>query len=85
MEMKGKYLVTVILLVGALSVGMCSNGWIRAHATYYGVNDSPASLGKESIIYHSFNTFVCYFKFFVYQKPFPLNNFISMYRRSLWV
>ncbi|CAF2101248.1 hypothetical protein BRARA_E02601 [Brassica rapa] len=45
MEMKGKYLVTVILLVGTLSVGMCSNGWIRAHATYYGVNDSPASLG----------------------------------------
>ncbi|XP_010502882.2 PREDICTED: expansin-A12 [Camelina sativa] len=45
LEMKGKYLVAVILLVGTLSVGMCSNGWIRAHATYYGVNDSPASLG----------------------------------------
>ncbi|CAL9220940.1 unnamed protein product [Arabidopsis halleri] len=45
MDMKGKYLVTAILLVGTLSVGMCSNGWIRAHATYYGVNDSPASLG----------------------------------------
>lgn len=50
MEMKGIYLVTVIFLVGTLSVGMCSNGWIRAHATYYGVNDSPASLGKKSFI-----------------------------------
>lgn len=46
--MKGQYLVTVILLVSTLSVGMCSSGWIRAHATFYGVNDSPASLGKKS-------------------------------------
>lgn len=49
MDMKGKHLVTVILLVGTLSVGMCSRGWIKAHATFYGVNDSPASLGKYSI------------------------------------
>lgn len=61
MDMKGTYLVTVILLVSTLSVGMCSNGWIRAHATYYGVNDSPASLGKKAIKL-LFNIRFCYFK-----------------------
>lgn len=80
MGMKGKYLVTIILLVSTLSVGMCSNRWIRAHATFYGVNDSPASLGKKSILLML--NFVLITNFF-----FLSNLYVDEYvhRRSLWV
>ncbi|XP_010545824.1 PREDICTED: expansin-A12 [Tarenaya hassleriana] len=44
MDIVKLYLV-VVLFVGGFRAGMCSSGWIRAHATYYGANDNPASLG----------------------------------------
>nr|VDC93699.1 unnamed protein product [Brassica oleracea] len=81
MEMKGKYLVTIILLVSTLSVGMCSNRWIRAHATFYGVNDSPASLGKKSILLML--SFVLYYKLFFFLSNLYVDEYV--HRRSLWV
>jgi hypothetical protein len=40
----------LVLLLCVVRVHVQANGWLNAHATFYGTNQSPTSLGKLFLI-----------------------------------
>jgi hypothetical protein len=40
----------LVLLLCVVRIHVQANGWLNAHATFYGTNQSPTSLGKPFLI-----------------------------------